>query len=707
MYEAIHQDLRNGDPAAAELKARAILADRPRDSEAYRVLAAAQAMAGNRTGARDTIETGLQTLPNDAALNFARATMLLDDNEIPRANEALSQTIKLDPNFFPAYVLQSQLALAQGQVDEAERLTRIAHRVSPDHPQLHTIEGQVALARQDFDRALQFLSAAQQQMPGDERVLRSLGMAYMGKGHYAFAEQTFRSLLAKEPNALDVRGMLVDAVRLQGRSAEALELVEPLLGDNAAPTLLINAGIIAMEAGDQVKGVNYLERGVDLEPENPQALAALVQAWQATEQLDHGRVVLEGKIAAHPENSNFWQARLAMEEFAGDAAKDIIERWMAAAPNALEPLQARIVVHDVRGERAEADVLAEKMIALNPLHLDAQLRLLDSLMAKDKDAAIERITSLQELFKDKDQQVDQQLRAVRSGVMDRAGRYQEAVDIWLEVQREGNPYRLPLPPVGHRREADAWPALKEDNGLDTANEVIGNHHQLLWGPPGSQSAFVGYSLSNSNVPVLTDRFTATPPDDMLQRFAGINLLDGEAEKKPSDTEKSQLAAEWLSGLTKRGVPQGAAAVDALLFWDNNYLDVLRANPSHAQLLLAIRDPRDMFLHWLAYANEAPFQFESLEAAATWFNDQCVQIADIVEQNLFPHRLIKLDDAVSDELALQTELTTAFGMPVAALPEGFVQHKQFAKGHWREYAGVLGSVFDTLKDVSVRLGYSEA
>lgn len=707
MFEAIHQDLRNGKAADAELKARAILADRPRDSEAYRVLAAAQVMGGDRSGARETIEAGLQKLPNDAALNFARAGILLEENQVPSASTALNEVIRLDPNFFPAYILQSQLALSQGQVDEAERLTRVAHRVSPDHPQLHVIEGQVALARNDFDRALQFLSAAQQQMPGDERVLRSLGLTYMGKGHFAFAERTFRSLLAKIPGALDVRGMLVDSVRQQGRFSEALELVEPLLQGQPNPTLLVNAGVIAMEAGEQAKGVDYLERAADLQPENGEIIALLVQAWQASGQLEHGREVLERKLADNPANPALWQARLAAEEFAGDSARDVIERWMAAMPDATEPMQARIVVHDLNGELEAGDALAQKIVDLQPLHLDAHLRLLDGIMRTDMEAGVRRMAELQEQFKGKDSQVDQRLRAIRGGILNRAGHYQEAVETWLEVHRDTNAYRLPLPPVGHRRDASAWPELAAVDASAVSDTVLGDRHQLLWGPPGSQGAFVGYSLGASNVPLLTDRYSAQPPDDMLQRFAGIAILDSGAEKKPSDDDKAKLAKEWLDGLTtKRGAPGGAAAADALLFWDNNYLEVFRPYPSNAQLLISIRDPRDMFLHWLAFTDETPFQFESLETAVAWFKEQCVQIADLVEQELFPHRLIRMDDALANPAALQTALSAVLGVPVAALPEGTLDGKQFAKGHWRHYAQALGPSFEALKEVSVRLGYAE-
>ena len=47
--------------------------------------------------------------------------------------------------------MQAQLALGRGDLDEAERLSRLAARVSPDHPQLAAIDGMLALRRGDAD----------------------------------------------------------------------------------------------------------------------------------------------------------------------------------------------------------------------------------------------------------------------------------------------------------------------------------------------------------------------------------------------------------------------------------------------------------------------------------------------------------------------------------------------------------------------------
>ena len=710
MLDAIHQDLLNGDAAAAEQKARELLAQRPNDAEVYRVLAAAQNLAGNTDGARETIDLALGKMPEDAALNFAKAGLYLDANELDSASKQLSQVIRLDPNFFPAYLLQSQLALASGQFDEAERLARVATRISPDHPQLHAIDGQVALARGDTDRALQFLSAAAQQLPGDPRVLRSLGMAYMGKQHFAFAEQTFRTLLEKDPQALDIVILLADAVHSQGRSAEALDLMEPVMAADPGAALVGNTGVLAMEAGKVDRGVELLEQAVRMQPQDGNMLSNLVQAWQETNRLDYGRTVLEELIGADNQNSLLWQSRLATEKFAGPAATDIISRWMTAMPESLEALQARAIVHDVNGEVEQGDAIAKQMVEKQPLHLDAQLRLLGRLMDTDANAAVTRVQELQELFKGKDPQVDAQLRAIYTSTLDRAGRHADAVQLWQAIQDESVSSRLPLNVVGSTRAADQWPALASSEALDVKGDLTpaGGHHQLLWGPPGSMSELIGYSLGNSGVPLLTDRFSNQPPQDYLQSFQAIAILDAQAGEQKAPAElKASMAQEWLDALAKRGAPADTAVSDALLLWDNNFLEVLRAHPKSAELVFGIRDPRDMLLHWLAFPGQSPFQFESPVAAATWLAAICNQLADIAEHNLFPHRMIRLDDALNDELALQTAVTAAFNAPVAALPENTLAGKTFAKDHWREYTSVLGEAFAILKDASQRLGYPEA
>src|SRR3546814_1727491 len=86
-----------------------------------------------------SIDRAIALAPEDAELHFHRAGYLVGGRQLEAAQAALSQTVELDPNQFGAYVMQAQLALGRGDVDEAERLARLAARVEPRSEE-HTSE---------------------------------------------------------------------------------------------------------------------------------------------------------------------------------------------------------------------------------------------------------------------------------------------------------------------------------------------------------------------------------------------------------------------------------------------------------------------------------------------------------------------------------------------------------------------------------------
>ncbi|RBJ67955.1 adenylate cyclase, partial [Xanthomonas oryzae pv. oryzae] len=101
----------------------------------------------------------------DADLHLLRAGALLATRDLSAADAALSRTTALDPNQFNAYVMQAHLAVARGDLDEAERLSRTAARLVPEHPQLLAVDGVVEMRRSQSDRALSLLTRAAEQLP--------------------------------------------------------------------------------------------------------------------------------------------------------------------------------------------------------------------------------------------------------------------------------------------------------------------------------------------------------------------------------------------------------------------------------------------------------------------------------------------------------------------------------------------------------------
>ncbi|TWI13507.1 tetratricopeptide repeat protein [Aerolutibacter ruishenii] len=690
MYETILQALRSGDAAAGVAAARDAVAANPQDATAHRLLATALRTAGERDAALAAIGRAIELSPDDAGLHLAHAGLLLEERQLGEAEAALARTIGLDPNQFPAYIVQGQLAIARGDLDEAERVARVAARIAPEHPHVATIVGTVALRRGDADGALATLARAAERAPGDEQVRHALGLAYMAKGHLAFAEQAFRSLLELRPDSRPLRLLVADLANQQGRKAEAADMLAPLLDAGATPALLRTLGMLEYDGGRVERARELLRQAFDAAPTDRATLAPLVEVWRREDLADEARTALDAALGAHPAETALWHARLVFEPFAGDEARAVVERWQQAMPDTLPPLMAQWAIEDASGALEKADAIALRITELEPGHTAAEMRVIDALLRTDPDAAIARVDML--ITRASDAGVKRALRQLLGRAYDAAGQHEAAVATWAEVHAEVADQRLPYPPLSTAR--SDWPELAPLP--DDAKGVL-----LLWGAPGSLVERIAATFETSGAPLRADRLGANPPNDFLQRYPTIEQLSaGDAE-----TRAEALVDEWRSLLPTRGIEDGNV-FDWLLWWDNALLAALRPHLPEAVLMVALRDPRDMLLDWLAFGAPVPFQLESPDAGARWLAQVLAQVAYLHEQDLFPHRLVRLDDIAQDPKGIAQALANALETQVRIPPQGVLQPERFAAGHWRAYSGALAEAFTLLTPVAKRLGYPE-
>jgi hypothetical protein len=363
----------------------------------------------------------------------------------------------------------------------------------------------------------------------------------------------------------------------------------------------------------------------------------------------------------------------------------VVDRWLAAAPDAMPALEARMVLHDMAGERDAAEALAQRIVTREPGRSSGEFRLLEGLLERDPAAAIARIGQL--LARAPAPESQQLLNAWLGLAQDRAGQFPAAVETWTRTQAAAAPERIA--PWTPGRPPTEWPAV----GMAAPGTApVG----LLWGPPGSAIEQVATVLGHGLPAFRADRFGRSPPRDPLQQFATIAALES------TDSDPSTVIAQWRAALPARGIGDGQV-VDWLPFWDNLLLRAFRPHVPNGLLLVALRDPRDMLLDWLAFgASAPPLAVTSPMAAAAWLAEVLAQVATLHEQELYPHRLLRLDDVLDDAAALAATVGAALDTPVP--PARAPAFKRFPGGHWRAYAGVLGAEFDALSPVARRLGY---
>lgn len=691
MQDQIIQALRQNQADQAVQLAQAWTHDEPGQAQAHRWLALALQQQGQPQAALDALQQALQLAPDDAQLHLQQAGLLLALRQFDSVDEALLRTTDLNPNAFPAYLMQAHLAISRNDFDEAQRLSTLAGRLEPDHPELLTIDGMVALRRGDADRALALLAAASQALPDDPRVLYALGFAYLGKDMLAFAEQAFRRVLVLNPAITSLHGLVVQLALRQGNldaAAEAMQLAlqQPSLD---VPPMRRLAGELSLRSGQPLQALEHLLPLLEAQPEDRQVLQLLLMAWQRLGREEEARARLDAVLETHATLHDLWLARLAVEEVGGDAAVAVVERWIAAMPAHLPALEARMRLHDMTGQPAEAEAVAERIVALEPGRVSAETRLIDGLLKRDPEAAVSRV---QAMIDRADAGAQADLRTWLGEVQDRAGKPADALRTWLALQAEQAPQRLPLPPQA--KAPPSWPALAS---IDEATLQSGSAPIFLWGAPGSGVERVATGLAAASPVLRSDRYTDNAPDDAFQNYHTLqDLASGVLSPE-------RLVQRWREQLPARGV-EGDTIIDWLLWWDNALLWSLRPQLPQGRLLVVLRDPRDMLLDWVAYGAAAPLAMTSLAEAAEWLARGLAQVASLHEDDLYPHVLLRIDAIGNDPHAMAAMLEQLFERPMPVAHQ--LGAPRFPPGHWRNYRDVMSAAFAQLTPIAVRLGYPE-
>ncbi|NZA26148.1 tetratricopeptide repeat protein [Luteimonas sp. SJ-92] len=685
MHEQILEALGRGDLASALAAADAAIEADDNDARAHHLRAMAQRASGDTEAALASIDRAIALAPTDPTLHFQRASFLIDARQFDRARQDLARTVELDPNSLGAYLVQAELAIVGGDVDEAERHARAAERIAPDHPALAAVTGMVALRRGDPDRALSVLMAAQARGGEAPQLLNALGFAYMAKGHLAFAEQTFRRMRAAGMAGAPQQRLIAEIVHRQGRHQEALAELQPLLGEDAAPANMAFAGKLELAMQQPDRALPWLRRALAADPADPHTLNLIMAAWQQRGDLDEARNALDAALATSPQLPQLWQARAAVERGTLERERAVVARWLAAAPDTVAPLEAQLALLGPDDAGAAEDA-ARRILELQPGHLGAEARLLDLLARRDPPAAVRHAEQLQRL--PGDERVKRLVRGWLAVANDAAGHQDEAVRLWTALHAELGERTIP-PLEWSEPEAPRQPAAAVPDG---APEVV-----LLAGLPGAGVERLGQLLDVIVPAFRADRYGAQPPDDPLQKLPTIPAL-ARGEADPGD-----IARDWRAQLPARGIADGAI-IDWLLWWDNALLDVFAPNVPQARVLLALRDPRDMLLNWLAFGEPLPVRMGSPQQAAEWLARGLEHVAVLHERGTHAHRLLRTDEAINDPPAMAGPLGEALGLKLPVPPAGFFAARRFPAGHWRAYADVLAAPFAALTPVAVRLGY---
>lgn len=634
--------------------------------------------AGDTAAAAAALDRALEADPDRADLLTLRASLDLGAGDLARAQSGFGAALALDPNQLPAYIALAHLALARGDRAEAERHLAYARRVDEDHPRLRVLEARLAAADGRGAEAVALLSRAGQRAPEDPLVQAALGLGLLDQRHYAFAEQALRNALSLSNAAPALRGALIAALESQQRVDEALAEADAWVGATPGAAALWARARLRTATND---GAGALADLAALRVHAPRHEAAFELELKLLDRLHGPEAVvaaLEQRVAADPGFVPAWRWILGLA--LPGQIPHVIARWREAAPDDAHALEAAALLAEREGLEGEALALAEEALQRDPTLLEASLLRARASAFLPPDTAVSRMEALHAAAPTGAQK--RALEGWRGVALHRAGRAADALDCWRRMWTGGPRFGLPLPNP-HGAEA-ARPAADGGAGL------------LLWGPPGSRIDRVNALLGMAPRPrLLLDRWQAGRGD-------GFDAL-----RVGPDDARAGTAAQWRARLEGAGLDP-AHVIDALPHWDG----WTHATLHGTRLVVALRDPRDLLVNWLAWGSASGFAFPAPNVAAAWLERVLEQL--LAAEAAALGRVLRLDTDLADRdpAAYGARLATLFDLSeapdagtIAALglgPNG--QPTDFAAGSWRAYAEPLKGLFGPLGQLAVRLGY---
>lgn len=683
MLQPIQDALRRTDYDTAVRLAREALVGMPSSPDLLHLLALGLLYKGQQEEGEDALAQAIALAPHRGAFLVTRGELAFARGQIESAHQDLKAAVEQDPNLLAGYIGLARIELIQGDLESAEGRIKYGRRIDPESPALLRVEGQLGMARGDLDAALAALDSAAKLQPNNPELHFDLAVVFQRRGLPAIAAQALRNTLRLAPGLRVAERMLVssllDANEPQAAQDVLLEILKKEPGDAGAWGLL---STIALGLGNAQGCEQATLQSLDIEPEQPALLARLLELWERAQAGQRAREGLDLLLQRHPQSTSLWNARFSLDAVRPEG-EAVLQRWGEAQPQSLDVEEAAAQRANAMGERERAEALARAVLEKDPERVGAQLVMVRAERERDPEAALERLAALAQ--RPLNIGLHRGIASLRGMLLDRAGRHDEALAIWLDVHRVEpgeQPRGLPLPgflPAGPTLAADA------PRGQDA---------RLFWALPGSPIGAV-LNCIGGLAPCMMDRFNSQ------------DRVDGLGPLRPEGGHHGEQGAEalWREQLAARGA-QPDQVIDVLPHVD---AEVLSALPE-ARLLALIADPRELLLNWIAFGSLQTYAVQSPRVLASWLAEAMTTLRERIATAPQRTCVLRVEALAADAQAALREAADFLGL--VGEPGDYLQARGKASDilelpaeRWRSYAGTaLDEAFEILAPTAEALGY---
>jgi putative PEP-CTERM system TPR-repeat lipoprotein len=310
--------------------AQQIIAQDPKNWNAWTIIGEAKRMDGDTQGAIEAFSKAVQIQPFDVRARLGRATALLGDGKPEEAGKDIAEVRKNAGDVPLALYLQAVIEFQGKKFDEAEELLNKVSNAMPNHLPSKLLLGTIAYQKGKLETAETLLSQFHALVPEQVPATKLLAATRLKRGKPQEAIDLLKSAepLAKDdPQFLSLLGSAYLQTKQFDQGTEYLNRAAEL-APNAA-TLKAQLALGRMASGKLDEAVVDLKAAVELDQNLMQADAMLVLALLQQKKYDEAITAantLKGKMKGDPMPDNLLGAAYMAK---GDEAK-AREHWNAA-----------------------------------------------------------------------------------------------------------------------------------------------------------------------------------------------------------------------------------------------------------------------------------------------------------------------------------------------------------------------------------------
>jgi tetratricopeptide (TPR) repeat protein len=248
---------------------------------------------------------GLEKRPDFAeSVGLRRAAIRFAEGKRDEAEQIVDGMLEGKKRSARAYLLKARFARADQRTADAIPLLRKAVAIEPTLIAAQYELGTALLERRDVDGARAAFTEVTKLNPHSTAAQLQLSRIALAAGDTGRAVQAAREAASGNPDDAGAQIALVRTLRAAGERERADAELDRLMDRHPdAASLWVERGSIRLESGDANGARQAFEKAAALAPSAIEPVAGLVTMYARTRRLPEARKLVEGRLAAHPDDA--------------------------------------------------------------------------------------------------------------------------------------------------------------------------------------------------------------------------------------------------------------------------------------------------------------------------------------------------------------------------------------------------------------------